>query len=265
MAAEELHWTHKLFVEHAELFLPFLEAAKDRAPAEVEVLLNKFNEFGVPQNAKVLDLACGIGRHSIPLSQQGYTVVGFELSPLYVQKAGEQAKEAGIDAAFVQGDVRNVSHLLEDHAPFDAIINMFTSHGYYGKESDLKLFSALHELAAPNALLIVETANRDFLVRHFQQDGLMESPTVQIQEHRKFNYETSCMEVTWELFQRQGDDLKHRLSLDLKLRAYSLHELRGVLEEAGWVYLTGLSRREETTEMVPLSPDQLRMWVVARA
>lgn len=262
---EETHWTYKLFVEHAELFLPFLEAAKDRAPAEVEMLFSKFDEFGVPRNAKILDLGCGIGRHSVPLAQRGYSVVGFDLSSLYIQKAIEWVAEAGVDAHFIQGDVRNIKPPLKDYAPFDAIINMFTSHGYYGKEGDLELFRTLHELAAPNALLIVETANRDFLVRHFQQDGLMESPTVQIQEHRKFNYETSCMEVTWELFQREGDDLKHRLRLDLDLRAYSLHELRGVLEEAGWGYLTGLSRRAETTEMVPLSPDQLRMWVAARA
>ena len=29
----EVHWTHKLFVENADLYLPFLEQAKERAPA----------------------------------------------------------------------------------------------------------------------------------------------------------------------------------------------------------------------------------------
>ena len=42
----EVHWTHKLFVENADLYLPFLEREKDRAQQEVEVLAQLFADLG---------------------------------------------------------------------------------------------------------------------------------------------------------------------------------------------------------------------------
>ncbi len=49
----EVHWTRKLFVENAELYLPFLEQAREHAPQEVEALSGLFTEFGVPAEVRV--------------------------------------------------------------------------------------------------------------------------------------------------------------------------------------------------------------------
>ena len=127
---EQRHWTHRLFVERPELYLPFLEQALDRAPAEAAALVDLFDSFGMSANGKVLDVACGIGRHSVPLAERGYRVTGIDISPLFVRKATEYAASAAIEARFVVGDMQEVQHLLGEEAPFDAFINMFTSNGY---------------------------------------------------------------------------------------------------------------------------------------
>ncbi len=53
----------------------------------------------------VLDLACGTGRHSIPLTQQGYNIVGFDVSANLLQIARQRSKEIQL----VRGDMRVVA------------------------------------------------------------------------------------------------------------------------------------------------------------
>ena len=203
MSKDLAHWTHRLFVDNAHLYLPFLEAARQQAPREVQVLLSQFQQFGVAPKARVLDVGCGIGRHSVPLAQEGYDVVGFDLSPLYLEKANQAAEEADVTLRLVQGDTRDLSRLLADEDPFDAIVNMFTSHGYYGYDDDLRFFQALHGLAAPKAVLVVETLNRDFILRNFTPIGIEEAGGIEKRDRRHLNLETSSVESTWTFYERR--------------------------------------------------------------
>ena len=45
----------------------------------------------LPKGARVLDLCCGMGRHSIPLSKAGYRVTGFDQSRAYLAAARQAA------------------------------------------------------------------------------------------------------------------------------------------------------------------------------
>ena len=260
------HWTRRLFVEKAELYLPVLEQARERAGVETDVLLGLLAGLGVPENAKVLDVACGIGRHSVPLARSGYRVVGMDLSPLFIERASAYATEAGVDARFIEGDLREVERLAEGDAPFDVIVNMFTSHGYYGKATDLDLFRQLRRLAAPSAVLVVMTANRDWIVRNFQPEGIEEAGPIRILERRRLDLETSTIRNDWEFYENESSDGRLLFKQQMDLHVYSLHELREVVEQAGWRYVRGLGQAERTDEgLVPVTPASKVMWVVARA
>lgn len=126
---KEDHWTYALFVKHPELFLPALESGKEAAIAQADSLCKVLNELGVSQRAKILDLACGIGRHSIPLARRGYEVVGYDLSPKYINYARKWAGIEGLHEnmlRFYQGDIRDVVKVLsaEGDIGFNVIINM---------------------------------------------------------------------------------------------------------------------------------------------
>jgi SAM-dependent methyltransferase len=54
----------------------------------------------------VLELACGTGRLTIPLAQDGHEVVGLDASPAMLAQAKRKAAEAGVVATFVSGDMR---------------------------------------------------------------------------------------------------------------------------------------------------------------
>ena len=79
-------WDHVLFVKHPELYLPILREARKTAKIEVNGLRKIFRKFGVSDNAKVLDLFCGIGRHSVLIAKMGYTVFGYDPSTLFLEE-----------------------------------------------------------------------------------------------------------------------------------------------------------------------------------
>ncbi len=260
------HWTHKLFVENAELYLPFLKQGKERALQEAIVLSQLLEEQGVPPNAKLLDVACGIGRHAVLMAQRGYQVSGLDISPRFVENAHEYASEQGGEADFQCGDVLQVASQLGNTAPFDAIVNMFTSHSYYGWDGDLTTFRQLHELSSYSAVLVILTSNRDAIVRKFTPEAMDKAGDIRILQLRTLDLETSTMHNDWEFFEGQNESLKLSLSIHMEHRIYSLHDMKRLLEEAGWTYVKAMGQSDdEASGLIPLTIDSNVMWVVARA
>ena len=258
------HWTQRLFVDNAHLYLPFLEAASPRADAEVGVIVDQFNELGIPLDARVLDAGCGTGRHSVPLASRGYEVVAFDLSSLYLEEARRAAGASGVTLRLILGDSRELGHAPRDEAPFQAVVNMFTSHGYYREDADLRFFRELHSLAAPGAALVIETLNRDYILRNFQPVGVVEAGGIEQHDHRRLNLETSCLENVWTFYEKSDDGLRLRLRVEFELRMYSLHELRELLGRAGWEPVNSFTWEGDGRGTLPVGPDSFRMWLAAR-
>jgi len=74
----EKHWTEEIFIEKASLFGAQLEEKLDSTDEEIEGLLKIFSEHKVPKGGAILDLACGIGRHSTLLAEKDYKVTGVD-------------------------------------------------------------------------------------------------------------------------------------------------------------------------------------------
>jgi SAM-dependent methyltransferase len=279
MQQQEEHWTYKLFIEHPELYLPFLEQGKEKAVREVEGLCKIFDEYKMPKDSKILDLSCGIGRHSIPLAKKGYKVIGYDISSLYLQRAREWAKREGLISnneergdvkskinntiiKFYQGDLRDAAKILSGNGltDFDAIISMETSIGYFGEQADYQLFKDLASISSSSysaksshssPIFVVDTINRDYLIREFQPfriDDISEQ-NVELHIKRKLNLESSSMEEEWRFYDKMrnsgekrkgkvsadnGIHLRQILELHLNLRVYSLHEMIRLLKQTGW-------------------------------
>ena len=260
------HWTYTLFVEHADVYLPFLEKASARAEAETAVLIDIFQRLGVPDRGRVLDVACGTGRHAIPLAQAGYRVTGVDLSPLYVRMAREEASRVGADVTIVCGDLFRPESLVDVAPPFHAVINMFTSHGYQGRANDLEMFARLRGLSGSGAVLVVLTSNRDWIVNNFEPEGLDLAGRMRVLQRRFLRGDGSVLAGDWSFFEGRGESLKLKLRLEVEHQLYVLDDLRGLLEQAGWSYVESYgSDRSEEFELLELTADSKTMWIVARA
>jgi SAM-dependent methyltransferase len=260
------HWTRKLSIDHPELYLPFLEEAEDRADDEVQVLVGILRERGVENGARLLDAPCGTGRHSTRLARLGYRVTGLDLSPLYLEIASQKARADELTMEFVNGDFLDAGAALGRVEPFEVVINMFTSHGYFGRSGDIQMFTDFRTLAKKAATLVVQTINRDWVIRNFEPEGLDRAGDVRIVQRRSFDFETSTIANDWDFYEGGSEKIRHRLSLKMDHRVYSLHELREVLQISGWEVVSAKgSAQVDSPRLTEVDFDSRMMWLVATA
>lgn len=259
---KDVHWTQQLFLEHPEVFMAIHEAGLKYAPKQVDRLEQILGQLGVARGSRLLDAPCGIGRHAVHFARRGWQVVGLELVPQYVQRAEEFAREMDVKAGLnlVTGDIREVASILKREAPFDAILNMLTSIGYWDDETDISILRQFHELASPRGVLLVDTINRDYVVKHFETTSFEDYGQVAYLEERRLDFETSRIRSRWTFFRKKGEDLKRLLLVDISQRVYSPHELGRALEEAGWKGVKVYSG----WDLKPLSPDIYRLLAIGR-
>jgi SAM-dependent methyltransferase len=173
----------------------------------------------------VLDCPCGHGRIANALVERGYRVTGIDVTPLFLDRAREDARERGVDVEYVHGDMR----ALPWREQFDALVNWFTSFGYFDDETNRSVLRGFHDTLRPGGRLVMETQNPARLFRimlpavHTRRgDDLM------IDVH-DMNYEEWRMH-TERIIIRDG---KVR-SAEFAVRMYSYPELRAELERVGF-------------------------------
>ena len=105
---------------------------------QVDFLIKQLHLKGTE---KILDLACGFGRHSLEFARRGYDVTGIDITPAYIDYANEQAKRENLNAKFICQDIRTITFDKE----FDVVLNMADGAiGYLeDDEENHKIFSVI--------------------------------------------------------------------------------------------------------------------------
>jgi len=233
--ASAKHWTEETFIENPLLFIPELLGRLEKAEEEATQLNRIFDELGVPENGLVLDLACGIGRHSIALAKQGFRVVGIDISPAYIAKAEELAAVEGVSGRcrFVTGDMRKLKEFLGGHR-FDAAICMFTSLGYYDAETDRDVLTQVKEVSTGRGVLVVEMMNRGYAEKSLTRRKYSIGGEMLRLEESSFEEEASRLRAVWRLYRPRGADLEYVGSIRFDNRLYTRRELVELAESTGW-------------------------------
>jgi SAM-dependent methyltransferase len=137
---------------HAELYDLFY-AAKDYE-GEARFVDGCLARFGEGATRRVLDLACGTGRHALALERLGHEVVGIDHSESMLRVARARAVAAGSRATFHAGDLRAID---APGAPYDAAVCLFDSIGYVQTNEGLeRAFRGIHGAVRPGGLLVFE-------------------------------------------------------------------------------------------------------------
>ncbi len=127
---------------------------KNRNDEEAENFIRNLLDFlKLAPHSKVLDLACGKGRHARMLHQKQLNVTGLDLSPnsIYSAKAYETK-----GLSFDVHDMREIYKVDE----YKAVFNLFTSFGYFEDEKDnLKMLTSVHEMLNKEGLLVIDFMN----------------------------------------------------------------------------------------------------------
>ncbi|MBG7612854.1 class I SAM-dependent methyltransferase [Polaribacter sp. BAL334] len=139
---------------------------KDRNDLEAQQFIRNITAFlPLSENALLLDLPCGKGRHSVFLNSLGYKVIGADLSENSIQFA---KKFENSSLKFIIQDMREPFDLQ-----YDAVFNLFTSFGYFEEDSeDILVLQNIKNCLKENGYFVF-----DFLNASFVKDTLVASET----------------------------------------------------------------------------------------
>src|SRR3989344_1416584 len=94
-----------------------------KEPIHTKKELSYIKRF-LKNNPKILDLACGYGRFTIPLAKEGYNIEGLDISPNLLEEAEKRAKKEKLNIKFRLGDMRKLPYNTNT---FNAIICMWSA------------------------------------------------------------------------------------------------------------------------------------------
>jgi len=135
------------------------EAASGTSEAERAIKL-----LDLAPNERVLDVACGYGRHAVHLARHGLQVVGLDLNAYFLGLAAERAAQERVTAHWVRGDVRQ----LPFRESFDAAVCLGGVFGQFATEDeDLALLHQSAEALKPGGRFLLDVANRDGILSRF--------------------------------------------------------------------------------------------------
>lgn len=95
--------------------------------------------FQEHQALRIVDWACGTGRHAIYLAQQGYELTGVDVSPEMLELAQENTVKEGVAIPWVEADLCHLTDELEDLSPFDGALCVGNSISVLDSEEKLGL------------------------------------------------------------------------------------------------------------------------------
>ena len=129
---------------------------KHRDYSEARNFIDNIIEYlDLKKGSKILDLACGIGRHSIYLDEIGFKVVGTDKSPNNIKRAKASQNQS---LSFLQMEmIDNTNH------KYDGIFNLFTSFGYVNHDYNLKTIKNIERQLKDNGTIIIDFMNTLFV------------------------------------------------------------------------------------------------------
>ena len=133
---------------------------KERNDEEAKLFIDNItNYLNIPKKSKVLDLACGKGRHSKYLNSLDYDVTGVDLSSNNIAYANQFANDT------LRFKVHNMANPIGES--FEAIFNLFTSFGYFENEEDnLNTINAIKSGLSDFGFGVIDFMNVDFIINH---------------------------------------------------------------------------------------------------
>ncbi|WP_025740165.1 class I SAM-dependent methyltransferase [Aquimarina pacifica] len=157
---------------------------KDRDHTEAKAFMDTLtNYLSLQSDEKILDLACGKGRHSIYLNTLGYNVTGVDLSKNSIEYASQFENET------LKFEVHDMCKPYSEK--FSAVFNLFTSFGYFDSEEDnLNTIKAIKSDLNEKGVGVIDFMNVEYVINTLvpEETKIVDNITFNIKRYHKEGY-----------------------------------------------------------------------------
>lgn len=193
---------------------------KNRDASEAQSFMETLTTYlNITEDATILDLACGKGRHSVHLNSLGFDVTGLDLSEESIAHAKNYSNER------LHFEVHDMS--IPYHTQFDAVFNLFTSFGYFENEADnLNTIKAIKANLKPNGIGVIDFMNTNYVLEHLVAEDIKHIDGIDFkqQRYKKEGYIVKDIQFTHE---DQAYQFQERV------KAFTLEDFTDMFEKAG--------------------------------
>ena len=195
---------------------------KNRDMQEAEVFLEHLiQNLNLNEKSRILDAACGSGRHSIFLNKKGFDVTGFDLSAQSISLAKKSENEK---LHFQTADLRS----FKSDQKFDVILNLFTSFGYFASvEDNVKVLQNFKNSLTAEGVLLIDFMNAKKVIKHLVLSEIKTVEGIDFELRRFVEDGKIIKEIE---FLAEGE-LKH---FQEKVSAFILEDFIKMLDSAGF-------------------------------
>ncbi len=203
----------------------YLIVYRNRNEKEAERLVGLIlKNIEIETGDKILDMACGTGRHSVLFARMGFEVTAIDLSRNLLSIAKEAADEESLKINFIRSDIRRFT-LTND---FKLAVNLFTSFGYF--EPDYENFLVLKnafEHLVPHGYFVIDFLNRNFVEENLVPETNVEYRDRFIFQKRRIENDRVIKQIT---IRKNGIEKIYHESVKM----YGKDELSDLISKAGF-------------------------------
>lgn len=184
-------------------------------------------ELSLAPGARVLDVPCGLGRHSLLLASRGFRVTGIDLSSEAIESARKDAARLGLQVELLNRDMCD----LPPGEKFDGAFCMGNSFGYLSDGDNARFIAAVAGTLRPGGRFVLETgyAAESLLPHIAGYPPRYELGDVTLTLEHDYDPQTSRLLTTYGFLQN-GVEEKQRGSQAV----YTVRELKNFLAAAGF-------------------------------
>jgi len=170
-------------------------------------------------NGRILDVACGKGRHAKYLNHLGFNVTGIDLSKNSIEFANKDSNE---NLKYFAHDMRSV--FKKNH--FDLVTNLFTSFGYFeNQEDEQATINAMSNNLKKGGLLLIDFMNVKKVISSLVKSESKEIDGIKFLIERKYDKNHIIKKI---IIKDQDLDL----NFQEKVRALTLYDFDVMLKKA---------------------------------
>ena len=214
---------YETFFEGVTLDLWRKAMSPEQTRLEVDFLAKK---FALPPAARILDVPCGNGRHSLELAARGYRTTGVDISKGFIAEAQERAAENQLRAEWLLGDMR----ALPWKAEFDAAFCFGNSFGYLDHAGMVEFIRAVATALKSGARFIIDTGMAaESLLPNFQARRWYRFDDLLFLIDNQYNAAESRLDTEYTFV--SNGKVENKASSNL---VYTIAELKRLLAEPGF-------------------------------